>query len=217
MKKILITILLLTCSQIFSFENVKDGLVLLKKTRANGGSKVELGKIYHDLAGFELNPEWIETGLNLLEEEYKITGNPEALAYWGSLITIEGNLKYNNGDFMGALSSLEVGGGKIDKAIELDSNNVSLRFLRIINGISVGESSPVDRTNVVESDIKYINGVINTLNPGDRAMFYYYNGLLEIIKEDILAALDSLDLAVEADKNSDYGILAQKELDLWEE
>lgn len=200
-----------------SINSEAEGLTLLEKWSDKKDSEVYKGVIYHNLCSFDLRIDWIEKGLSLLQESYESTGNPLALGYLGSLITIKGNYQIYKNDVIGAVESLKTGGEKIDKAIDLDGDNISLRFLRLINGIEVSESSPMDRSHVVKKDLAYLERRIKELTDNDKSMLYYYKGRFLLKNDSINKGLTSLEKSLNFSHKSTYAKLSRELLYVWEE
>jgi hypothetical protein len=105
---------------------------------------------------------------------------PLALAYHGSVLTLEASLAKRKGSLMKALSLIDEGTKEIDSAIALDPGNIELRALRIENSVSLVEASPVDRKPEAAQDIAYLRTRWAELGPEKRALVELDSGRLAL-------------------------------------
>ncbi len=227
MKSILFLFMFLQCGlYLFSSDkielavgdyNLEEGLSLISEWESETGTELVRGIVYHNLLNIDLKLEWINKGLTLLEDEYNKNSNPIALGYWGSLITLQGSYQFIHKDVIAAVVSLDEGGKKIDQSIIMDSSNIDLRFLRMINGVSVSESSPIFRGDVVEVDIKFLEDNQDQLTTYYKSLLFYYKGRYLLRQDDIDEGLKSLEKAIKFSPKSKYGLDALELLYQWEE
>lgn len=223
----LIVLFLLTAAAIFGEEiysdiaqgdySTKEGLLLIERWESIDNTELARGIVYHNICETDLNPEWIEKSLELLSQVYTKTGNPLALGYLGSAMTVKAGYQYENNQILKSVANLDEGAKKIDMAISLDTENVSLRFLRLINAIEVSESSPVSRDKVIEEDISYLVENASSLSSDEQGMLYYYKGRYLLNGDKIDEGLSSLEQSIRKSPGSSSGKLARELLLMWEE
>lgn len=178
---------------------------------------LEEGIKLHDLSSIELDETRIENGLEILESVFNRDGNVEALAYWGSLETLKSNLLYERGDLVMSVAYLESGSRKIDQAVEISPDNIDVRMLRIINGLEVSASSPVDRSKLVFEDVIYLTGRVGELDENLLNTFYYYSGVYHLEYGDIDTGLTNLERVLQQGRDSGFYKEASHLLLKWEE
>lgn len=178
---------------------------------------LEEGIKLHDLSSIELDETRIENGLEILESVFNRDGNVEALAYWGSLETLKSNLLYERGDLVMSVAYLESGSRKIDQAVEISPDNIDVRMLRIINGLEVSASSPVDRSKLVFEDVIYLTGCVGELDENLLNTFYYYSGVYHLEYGDIDTGLTNLERVLQQGRDSGFYKEASHLLLKWEE
>lgn len=178
---------------------------------------LEEGIRLHDLSNLELDEERIESGLTILESVYSENGDVEALAYWGSMETIKSNLLYERGDLMTSLVYLESGSSKIDQAVMLAPDNIDVRLLRMINGLEVSESSPVNRSELVLEDVTYLTNHKENLSSEELVIFYYYSGVYHLQYGDIDKGLTYLERVLQQGRTTSFYKEATNLLLKWEE
>ncbi len=200
-----------------NFKTISQGVELLNKWDGEVSTKLYRGIVYHNLAELDLKLQWIEDGAKILEEVYKEDKDPLALGYLGSIITIKGDYQFNKNDVIDAVLSLNEGSKKIDRAIEIAPENINLRFLRLMNGIAVSEASPIDRSEVVEDDLKFLESVLGKLSSDDKSMLYYNKGRFLLRGDDLDEGLTCLEKSISFSPQSTYGKNAKELLFQWEE
>jgi hypothetical protein len=126
-----------------------------------------------------------------------------ARAYYGSAVTIEASF-YENTDPIKALSLLEKGSAFIDSAVKADTNNEVLRFLRIVNGISVSQNSPLKRYGVIKNDINWFENREIDFSAEQNAQLYYSIALYYLAANDIDSALYALDDCLATDSSCEW-------------
>lgn len=126
-----------------------------------------------------------------------------ARAYYGSAVTIEASF-YENTDPIKALSLLEKGSTFIDSAVKADTENAVLRFLRIVNGISVSQDSPFKRYGVIKDDINWFENHEIDFSAEQTAQLYYSVALYYLAANDIDSALYALDDCLATDSSCEW-------------
>lgn len=178
---------------------------------------LEEGIRLHDLTSLELDADMIEDGLEILESVYSRDGDVEALAYWGSMETLKSNLLYKKGDLVTSLAFLESGSKKIDQAVEMAPDNIDVRLLRVINGLEVSESSPVNRSTLVSEDVVYLSNHIKEISDELLISYYYYSGVYHLEYGDIDSGLTNIERVLQEGKTSGFYKEASHLLLKWEE
>ena len=126
-----------------------------------------------------------------------------ARAYYGSAVTIEASF-YENTDPIKALSLLEKGSTFIDSAVKADTENAVLRFLRIVNGISVSQDSPLKRYGVIKDDINWFENHEIDFSAEQNAQLYYSIALYYLAANDVDSALYALDDCLATDSSCEW-------------
>ncbi len=169
----------------------------------------------HNMA--EANPaRWAAVAIETLEKCAK-TGEPVALGYYGSAITLKAGLLSGKGDMMGATAALDEGFKKIDEAVRAAPGSMLLRFLRAENSVSVSERSPFARWDVAEADVAAIEKSGAALQDEDRARIETIRGRIALGKGDSAAAMRRFEAAIRAAPKSRAAAAARKLMEDFEE
>lgn len=137
----------------------KAGLALIQAIQADrsaSNGELSVGIVYHNLA--RLNPQ---AYLKAATASLKILSDtiPLALAYYGSVLTIQGGYAQDLHDMVGATTATQDGIDAIDLAVSREPQNTSIRLLRIENGLSVSRDSPFKRWDVIKVDLDYVSSL----------------------------------------------------------
>lgn len=197
--------------------SLEDGLSLIDKWKGEADTELARGIVYHNICSFDLNPEWIEESISLLTTVYEETNNPLALGYLGSAITLKAGYQYEINQIMKSVSSLDEGAKKIDQAISMDKEDISLRFLRLINAIEVSETSPVSRDQVILEDLDYIRKELEKLDSEEQSLYYYYKGRYLLNRDNIEEGILCLEKSIRKSSDTSSAKLARELLLVWEE
>lgn len=227
MRSILILVFLMLASviwcsssaleRVMNASGISENMVIIDEVKGDNNSDLVMGIAYHNMAGEGLNSDFIKKSIELLEGEYKRSDNPLALGFWGSALTIRSSYEYNSDDVLKSLSSLEKGLSLIDKSVEIDPTSLDIRFLRLINSVEVAESSPLNRDDVIEEDIKYFDSILGELSKDNLAQYLYFKARYQILSDDVDEAIFSLERALTVAPGSDYAVLCDELLLEWEE
>jgi len=134
MKTLFINLILMGI--LFAQQSTIDSLEsIVTKDDQNIAAKIQLAKIYHDLVVEKENEEASDRAEELFESILKKKrDHAEALVYYGSLLTLKGRdafLPWKK------LSYVEDGCDEMDKAVQLDPKNITLRITRAMNNINL--------------------------------------------------------------------------------
>lgn len=148
--KFIILITLITCS--FSQSNLIDSLEVVIKTNSDIQTKYRLARLYHDAVVDEENDDYTERAEELFEEVLKEKrDHVEAMAIYGSLKTImarDAFMPWNK------MKYVEQGCDLMDKALQLEPDNLTLRMTRALNNIQLPDF--FNRITYCLEDFKYI-------------------------------------------------------------
>ena len=167
---------------------------------------LSLGIAMHNLSAEQ--PEYIDRAAAYLESAWKLSEDPLALGYLGSIQTVAAGVKSREGDLLGAVEDLDLGVSNIDAAVEMAPESVSLRFLRIFNGLDVSLSSPLSREEIIEDDLIFLARDLAEADAEFRAGYWYATGELKLMQDLIDEALNALESAVAEAPGSAYARLA---------
>jgi hypothetical protein len=147
----------------------KDAEAVIAAAARESPSAVDLvtGITRHNLAVADPSL-WAASAIQTLERCAK-TGDPIAMAYHGSALTIRAGMKSGKGDAAGASADLEAGFSLMDKAVRAAPNAIMLRFMRAENAASTSEQSPFPRWDVAAQDVAVIEKSAAALSAEDRA------------------------------------------------
>jgi hypothetical protein len=169
----------------------------------------------HNLA-VENPARWTAAAVEALEKCAK-TGDPIALGYYGSALTIKAGLLSGKGDIAGATAVLKEGIGKMDQAVRAVPDSRLLRFLRAENAVSVSESSPFARWDVAEADVSAIEKSSLPLQAEDRARIETIRGRIALGKGDAAGAMRRFEAAIRTAPESPAAATARRMMEDFEE
>ncbi|MCR4422644.1 MAG: hypothetical protein GYA61_03655 [Spirochaetales bacterium] len=133
-----------------------------------------------------------------------------ALAYRGSAVTLVANALSKKGNLIGAASKLDEGFKLMDKAIKEDSSNIIIRFLRAENGIEITETTPFDRSKIVEEDLNFLKDKLTNFSNLQKAQYYLILGRLKIYQKKIPEAISALKQVIKEAPDSKYAKKAKQ-------
>ena len=171
-----------------------------------------IGIAHHNIAG-EFD-RYIPTAISHLENAWRLTGKPIALAYLGSAKTIRAGLASSGGDIITAVADLDEGLKNIDEAIALDGDDIELRILRIYNGLDVSVNSPISREKEISADLEMLGSRLGSMDSGSLSLYWLSKGQFEMMSEQWDEAFDSFGKAIAAAPESKYARAAENFL--WE-
>ncbi len=189
----------------------------LERTSPEGDTaRVIRGILYHNLAQLqgEVDEAAVEKGLAELDEDLA-ESNSVALAYRGSLVTLQASLAEASGNLFGAAALLERGFAAMDKAVEIDPDNYLIRCLRGVNSVQVSQGSPFDQCSQAEEDLAWL-----TANPAsqtgtaEQAMILWLKGEVAYRNRRLDEALSAWEEAYDTAPDSLYG--RESDERLWE-
>lgn len=136
--------------------------------------KYELALRYHALVQKQENSEALKRAERLLTEILETKpDHVAALVYYGSLLTLKGRdalLPWNK------LKYVERGCDKMDKAVQIDPQNINTRIVRAMNNINLPDF--FNRLPYCLEDFDFIKASpeFSHLNPATQQRIYYYSG-----------------------------------------
>jgi hypothetical protein len=159
-------------------------------------ASVELvtGIVRHNLAA--ANPKkWAAAAVETLAKCAK-GGDPTAMAYYGSALTLRAGLSASTGDVAGATADLEQGFGFMDKAVRAAPDSIALRIMRAENAASTSEQSPFKRWDVAAADVAVIEKSGGTLSPENLAGLEVLKARIAFGKGDAEDGIRRLEAAI---------------------
>jgi tetratricopeptide (TPR) repeat protein len=190
----------------------------IAKLEREGGERSGLyvGIVLHNVAGNDSGR--VEKSIAALKDYWTRKGDPLALAYYGSAVTMRGGVLSAKGDFIKAAAAVDEGFGLMDKAVSLAPADLEIRLLRAENGMSVAESSPFKRYDVVGADLAALETKLGSLDPETRAQWWLISARLAQARgKNLEAAIAAYENAIRAAPSSGHAAAAKKRLALLEE
>jgi hypothetical protein len=180
----------------------KDAEAAISAAAREDPASVELvtGIVRHNLAVTDPG-RWAAAAIEALGKSSK-NGNPFAMAYHGSALTLRAGLKSGTGDVMGATADLDAGFALLDKAVRAAPDVLTLRFLRAENAASTSEQSPFKRWDVASQDVAVIEKSSRALSAEDRAGLELLKARISFGRGAVEEGLRSLEAAVRAAPSS---------------
>jgi tetratricopeptide (TPR) repeat protein len=176
---------------------------------ADPADDIKEGIRYHDLAQTE--PEGnIDRGKALLAP--LIAGYPLAKGYYGSLLTLEGGYYAKQNNVLRAMALLDEGTGMIDAAVREAPGLLDLRMLRMINSYELSVQSPVNRHDIMKTDIDWLDAHRNQMNSVLTGMAELYKGLYLLKNRRLAEAIAAFEECIRASPNSTEAAEAEKQL-----
>jgi hypothetical protein len=194
-----------------------EAKAVISRAEKTAPSSVPLitGVTRHNLA-VENPARWAAAAVESLEKCAK-TGDPVAIGYLGSAVTLKADLLSKEGNMMGAAVALDEGFRKMDEAVLAAPGSVILRFLRAENSVSVSENSPFARWDVAEADVAVIEKSGALLPAEDRARIQTIRGRIALGKGDAAAAMRCFEAAIRTAPSSHSAVTARKIMEDFEE
>ncbi len=168
-----------------------------------------LGIAYHNLALID-SIKYAEKAVSYFNNYKGIKFLSIATGYKGSAITLVANSFSKKGNLMAAASKLTEGFELLDKAIKMDPENIIIRFLRAENGIEITETTPFNRSKVVEEDLNFLNTNLNTFTSLEKAQYYLILARLKIFQKKISEAIFALKQVIKEAPDSKYAKKARQ-------
>ncbi len=195
----------------------QEALKFIQELKASG-KQADLypGIVYHNLSR-HYPEKYLHHALTHLQAAYENNHDPVALAYWGSALTMRAGMAADSGDLASAIADLEQGIQKIDTAVNKNTANVLLRFLRMINSLEVTENSPLDRLAVAKEDLQYLQAHYNAFNNSNKSLYKLCEAKIAIQEDSIEYALSCLEQAIRLNPQSATAREAKAILLEWEE
>ncbi|MFQ6082801.1 MAG: tetratricopeptide repeat protein [Candidatus Aminicenantia bacterium] len=181
----------------------------LKKDPENVEFLLELGILYHHLAQ-EGNKDGIKRGEEIFKKLLEIDPeNAQAYCWYGSLLTLKGKyatLPFNKIRFVNS------GTKKMDKAVELAPDNITVRMIRANNSLSLPDF--FHRLELAITDFEYLL-LLKEKNPDlfskdILVQIYFALGKAWQRKEDIARAKKYWQKVIGIDPDSKQGIEAKR-------
>lgn len=172
-------------------------------------SPLFIGIAYHNLALID-SEKYSKLAVEWLEKYKGAKFTSICMAYKGSAITLIGNALAKKKDFIGASARLNEGFKLIDKAVNLDPENIIIRFLRSENGMEITESTPFNRSKEVEQDLNFLSTKLTSFSPLSRAQYYLLLGRLKIYQKKIAEAIAALKMVIKEAPDSKYAKKARQ-------
>ncbi|MFP4365337.1 MAG: hypothetical protein ACLFR1_15855 [Spirochaetia bacterium] len=171
--------------------------------------RIARGIIFHTLINLG-NEELVDQA----EDDLENAVSPLSRGYYGSLLTLKGGIASENGDLVRATTLVQEGSEIIDEAVAADPENITLRFLRLENGIGVSQGSPFDRYEAIAEDAEFLLEHRELQSGENRARVLYLAGEVALGMNDVYTCLDYLEGALRAAPESRW---AQKaDMLLWQ-
>jgi tetratricopeptide (TPR) repeat protein len=193
-------------------KRVSIGLVLFGVCfllNADPARDIAEGIRYHDVAQTE--PEGnIDRGKALLApliHEY-----PLAKGYYGSLLTLEGGQYEKRNNVLRAMALLDEGIRMIDDAVMEAPDVLDLRMLRMINSYELSVQSPVDRYEIMKTDIDWLVAHSSQMNNTLTGMTELYKGLYYLKVRRLNEAIAAFETCIRVSPNSAEAVEAEKQL-----
>jgi tetratricopeptide (TPR) repeat protein len=195
----------------------EEALAFIQELEASGRqTDLYLGIVYHNLSR-SCPEKYIEKAIHHLQTAWDTTHDTTALAYLGSAVTVKAGMAAERGDFASAIADLEEGIQKLDSAVDRDSQNIMLRFVRMINAFEVTENSPLDRLAVAKEDLQYLETHYHALNASQKALYKFCEAKIALAEDHITHALSCLEEAIRLNPQSQTARDAHALLLEWEE
>jgi hypothetical protein len=167
------------------------------------------GICYHNLA--RANPEaWLKPARQILEKSARTSAIGQA--YLGSVQTIAGGAAIKQGDVAAATAGVEQGLKNIDDALAKEPGNVTIRILRLSNGLEVAKASPWQRYDLLRQDADFLIAKLKGFTPDLQSQVWCLAGDLALATKKLDAALDNYDRAARAAPASAFGKKARAAL-----
>jgi len=161
------------------------------------------------------DPSNIEKGKVILSSIQK--DSPIAMAYYGSLITIEAGVYAKNKNGIKALELLKTGTDLIDKAVTSAPTVPDLRFLRMENSYEISIGSPVNRYKIMKTDIDWLDVRMKDFSPLLQGTIDLYKGLYFVKSRKLDEGLAAFDACIAISPGSPEAIEAKKQIDRYAE
>jgi tetratricopeptide (TPR) repeat protein len=193
----------------------EDGKKLIEKFKRLSDTdpykSLYLGIVYHNLSSPQFE-NFLNKALEYTRKAVEMTKNPLASAYYGSTLTIQAGIYYKKGDMMGAMNKLQKGIEIIDKAVLLDTDNIELRVLRILNSYRISSASPINRFAIVKKDLALLKQKYQSLLPQLKSFYNLYSGLMALKDNNTNLAMGCFEQAIKWAPQSIYAKIAKRHI-----
>jgi hypothetical protein len=182
--------------------NKKDGDAVIAAAVRESPASVPIvtGIVRHNLAVADPRA-WAASAIEALTSAAK-GGDPIAIAYQGSALTLRAGLKSAAGDVAGASADLEAGFTLLDKAVQKAPDILTLRFLRAENAASTSEQSPFNRWDIAAQDAADIDAHAALLSKAELASLELLKARIALGKGNTEEGLRGLEAAIKLDPGS---------------
>jgi tetratricopeptide (TPR) repeat protein len=204
-------VLLFAASAVTKSADIKSLEAQLSRTPDNF-RELYLGIAWHNVA--QSDSSQTDTAVALLQQGWDKTKSPLALGYLGSAITLRAGAAATAGNVAAASKDLSDGLSKIDRAVELDPKSQELRILRMVNGLSVSETSPVSRYALIKEDLALLPPQLSSMDANMQALVWYCRGKVALSDNRFDDAYKALETSVRLSPDSAYGKASKRAM--WE-
>lgn len=191
-------------TQIDSLESV------LSSGKGTTETKYTLALLYHDEVAKEENGDYTDRAEELFKEVLtEDKTNAMALAYYGSLMTLMGRdafLPWNK------MKYVEQGCDKMDKAITIQPDNITIRMTRAMNNVNLPDF--FNRIGYILEDFKYLreNQAFSSFDTSMQTEIFFYSGVTYEKNDEVLKAKEMYKKAVETGSKTQLVARAQEAL-----
>jgi tetratricopeptide (TPR) repeat protein len=196
-------------SPVFSQSSIPELEMKLKANPNDQQALMDLGRSYYDeAAAGETNS--IDKGIRCFDQALMLDStNAVALAYRGSLWTMEAR---NSWWPPNKMKYLKRGGEELDRAVDLEPDNIMVRLIRGINGL--GLPSYADRLQTSLEDFLIVLKHPDFPNQSRqlKVVAFYYGGLALKRADDYEKARELFERAISILPDSEYAKRAREEL-----
>jgi len=189
------------------------GIVMADTGAGSFDEKLREGIKLHNEA--RVDPANIEKGKAILESIQK--ESPIAMAYYGSIITLEAGQYAKNKNGIKALELLKTGTDLIDKAVASTPSLPDLRFLRMENSYEVSIGSPLNRFKIMKTDIDWLEARMKGYEPSLQGTVELYKGLYLVKSRKLDEGLSAFDACIAVSPGSPEATEAKKQIDRYAE
>jgi len=191
-------------TQIDSLESV------LSSGKGTTETKYTLALLYHDEVAKEENGDYTDRAEELFKEVLtEDKTNAMALAYYGSLMTLMGRdafLPWNK------MKYVEQGCDKMDKAITIQPDNITIRMTRAMNNVNLPDF--FNRIGYILEDFKYLreHQAFSSFDTSMQTEIFFYSGVTYEKNDEVLKAKEMYKKAVETGSKTQLVARAQEAL-----
>ena len=211
-RRILVVVSLVLCISVFPI--TAQTRTPSSRTASTGNPLLDEGIRFHDAARDD--PEGnLEKGKEILASLKD--SSVLALAYYGSIITIEAGVYANKKNVIKAMSLLSDGTKLMDDAVQQEPDNADIRFLRMINSYEVTQSSPHNRYKIMKKDIDWFAPREDSFGAAEQGIIELYRGLYCVKAHRLSDALSAFDACIAISPGSPEAEMAERQIAKYEE